>query len=402
MSYYRINKQHLTITTNNIKLKIDRNEHNNEPFLSQTIAKSLTIVKNKINTYPARWDTFKKISNPYEYIHSNIPKYKTPISEYTPVSRAFFKFVEIYYQNSLNDFLPQSIKSFHLAEGPGGFIEAINFVRRNRSDTYHGITLIDHDLNIPNWNKLKTIIGTQDNIIIENGADEKGDLFNPDNYTYLCAIYSGTVDLITADGGFDFSINFNDQENQALRLIFTELMYAFMLQKNGGVFILKMFDTFQKSSVDILYLLSNFYEKITVVKPNTSRYANSEKYIVCKNFNYENKDIDLINKKLYNILYVMNNIDFNNNYISSILDIKYNLFFKNQIEELNIILANQQIENIQYTFRLIENNERKSDKIQQLQNNNIQKCIQWCLKYNMQYNKLTQTTNIFKKNLLHS
>lgn len=175
-----------------------------------------------------------------------------------------------------------------------------------------------------------------------------------------------------------------------------------MLQKNGGVFILKMFDTFQKSSVDILYLLSNFYEKITVVKPNTSRYANSEKYIVCKNFNYENKDIDLINKKLYNILYVMNNIDFNNNYISSILDIKYNLFFKNQIEELNIILANQQIENIQYTFRLIENNERKSDKIQQLQNNNIQKCIQWCLKYNMQYNKLTQTTNIFKKNLLHS
>ena len=55
-----------------------------------------------------------------------------------------------------------------MAEGPGGFIEAINHVRsQNPRDLYYGITLIEDSQNIPNWNKLQSLIDTQDNIIIE-------------------------------------------------------------------------------------------------------------------------------------------------------------------------------------------------------------------------------------------
>ena len=67
------------------------------------------------------------------------------------------------------------------------------------------------------------------------------------------------MNVITADGGFDFSIDFNKQEELAIRLILTEAIYAIILQKKGGVFILKIFDTFLKGTVDILYLLSCFY-----------------------------------------------------------------------------------------------------------------------------------------------
>ena len=403
MSYYKLNKQHIDIDVNDIKIKVKlKNDAVYEKsHSSKSVEKYLSKIKNTINKYPNQWDNLKKISNPYEYIHTNIPKFKTSISEYIPVSRAFFKLIEIYNQNQLNEYFFKPIKSFHLAEGPGGFIEAINHVRgQNPRDLYYGITLIEDSQNIPNWNKLQSIIDIQDNIIIENGVDGRGDLFDPNNYNDLKGKYMGTMDLITADGGFDFSINFNHQETQALRLLLTEVIYTFMLQKNGGVFIFKMFDTFKKASIDVIYILSCFYEKINVVKPNTSRYANSEKYIVCKNFNYEGKNLQQINQKLYNILYVINKIDFEIFFIHSILDIEYNLHFKNQIEELNIILANQQIENIQHTIRLIENNERKNEKLQQLQHNNIQKCIQWCLRNNIGYNRLTQTTNIFKKNLL--
>ena len=35
------------------------------------------------------------------------------------------------------------IKTFHLAEGPGGFIEAMVHMRQNPNDTYYGMTLID-------------------------------------------------------------------------------------------------------------------------------------------------------------------------------------------------------------------------------------------------------------------
>lgn len=403
MSYYKLNKHHIDIDVNEIKIKVkQKKDHVYErSHISKSVEKYLSKIKNNINKYPNQWDNFKKISNPYEYIHTNIPKFKTSISEYIPVSRAFFKLIEIYNQNQLNEYFCKPIKSFHLAEGPGGFIEAINHVRgQNPRDLYYGITLIEDSQNIPNWNKLQSIIDIQDNIIIENGIDGRGDLFDPNNYNDLKKKYMGTMDLITADGGFDFSVNFNHQETQALRLLLTEVIYTFMLQKNGGVFIFKMFDTFKKASIDVIYLLSCFYEKINIVKPNTSRYANSEKYIVCKNFNYEGKNIQQINQKLYNILYVINKIDFNVFFIHSILEIEYNLHFKNQMEELNIILANQQIENIQHTIRLIENNERKNEKLQQLQHNNIQKCIQWCLRNNIGYNRLTQTTNIFKKNLL--
>ena len=87
---------------------------------------------------------------------------------------------------------------------------------------------------------------------------------------------------------FDFSIDFNKQETLAVRLILTQVLYAITLQSRNGTFILKMFDLFYKPSVEIIYLLSCLYNKVFIIKPNTSRYANSEKYIVCLNFKYEN------------------------------------------------------------------------------------------------------------------
>ena len=39
------------------------------------------------------------------------------------------------------------------------------------------------------------------------------------------------MDLVTADGGFDFSIDFNQQEQMAGKLILTEILYAIIMQK---------------------------------------------------------------------------------------------------------------------------------------------------------------------------
>ena len=93
--------------------------------------------------------------------------------------------------------------------------------------------------------------------------------------------YGNKMDIITGDGGFDFSIDFNKQEQLAFRLILSQVAYAIGMQKYNGTFILKFFDTFMKPSMDILYILAAFYENIHIIKPQTSRYANSEKYVVC-------------------------------------------------------------------------------------------------------------------------
>ena len=83
-----------------------------------------------------------------------------------------------------------------------------------------------------------------------------------------------SMDLITGDGGFDFSIDFNKQEYMAsTKLIFAQICFAiFLCKKNGGTFILKIFDIFSKCSIDILYILSNsLLRTVILFKPKTSR-----------------------------------------------------------------------------------------------------------------------------------
>jgi hypothetical protein len=62
-------------------------------------------------------------------------------------------------------------------------------------------------------------------------------------------------------------------------------------------------------------------------------------------------------------------------------------FFLTKIEEYNSIFGQHQIENIHYTLSLMESN-LKTDKLEIIIKNNIQKCIQWCIKHGVQYNIL--------------
>ena len=164
------------------------------------------------------------------------------------------------------------------------------------------------------------------------------------------------------------------------------------MQKKGGSCVIKMYDTFTKSSVDMIYFLSSFYNVAYITKPNTSRTANSERYIVCKEFKledtskYYSKFKDAI-KQLYE------NQDMG---IESILNIDIPYRFITSLEEIIAIIATQQIENIQTTLKLINNNDKIYDKQNKFKETNVQKCATWCNKNKIPYNKILNTTNQFK------
>ena len=84
-------------------------------------------------------------------------------------------------------------------------------------------------------------------------------------------------------------------------LILCQICFAIAMQKVGGTFLIKFFDTFTRISLEMLYLLSTVYEEVYVIKPHTSRYANSEKYIVCKKYRANPNLAELIHK-FYEIL----------------------------------------------------------------------------------------------------
>jgi 23S rRNA U2552 (ribose-2'-O)-methylase RlmE/FtsJ len=383
MSYFLLPEIHDNIDN----INIESNE-NDKLYVSLTLNSYLNNIKKQIDENYDNWDFMKRYTNPYEFIHTVIPNTKLSVSKMKPLSRSFYKMVEMVNMFRLfNDFDENPINTFHLAEGPGGFIEATQHLRKNSSDKYYGMTLMDDDPNVPGWKKSNHFLETHKNVEIERGLTGTGDLMEVDNLTYCNEKYKNTMDIITADGGFDFSIDFNQQEILATNLLLAQVSFAISMQKVGGHFILKIFDIFTKTTCDIMYLLSSLYKQVYIVKPNTSRLANSEKYIVCKGFKkYPEKLINNLIRKYGKLK--------TSDFISGILPVRLDYFYLNKIEEYNAIFGQQQIENITHTLNLISC-KNKSEKIEALKKNNIQKCTYWCEKNNIVHNKNLASTNIF-------
>ena len=373
MTYLSVPKNRLTLLNN---LNIAGEFDNRNIFISNSMAMSLIKHKNKIHKYKTNWDTYKKYINPYEYIHTLIPGYGISISTYRPISRSFYKFIEIYFNFDLNNMFIKKINSFHLAEGPGGFIEAINNIRHlliySEDDVYTGMTLINKNNNSPNWSNLKEQFNNKFNL--EYGKSKTGNILLPENLYYCYKKYGSTQDLITADGGFDFSKDYNNQELDSSKLIYAQFCYGIFLQKTDGVFIMKLYDTFYKLNCDIILILSILYNSVQLIKPNTSRCANSERYIVAKKLKSINLD------PYFNMFFKILQESTNHTLISTILPQYMPLSFKNHIEEMNIIFGSTQIE---WIIKIIHAIESKQNKVLP---NNIKKCLYWCKKYNQDYN----------------
>lgn len=383
------------INPKSLELKI-KNCDNINIFISNSLYHFLNKSKKRIDNNVEQWDFYKKITNPYEFIHTP-PYHNSPhsVANYEAISRSFYKLIEmINYFELLSEFNNKPIKSFHLAEGPGGFIEAMIFLRKNtmnKDDKYYGITLQSNNRNIPKWRKLTEKFKFNTSIKIENGITNDGDLLKEENFTHCFNKYKNSMDFLTADGGFDFSIDYEKQELASLKLIFAQIMYAIMLQKKGGTFILKIFDIFYRPSVEMIYLLNCFYESVSVCKPNTSRFANSEKYLVCRDFRYEDTS------EYYEVF--RNNLEkfSEGEAIESIMKIDIPLCFTQDIEEVCAILGKKQLATIHTTLLLIQ--EKRNDKIDKLKKTNIEKSIKWCERNNIPYHRSFKPENVFTKHL---
>ena len=365
------------------------------PIISNSLSSYLYEIKEKINQYDKEWDVYKKYTNPYEYIHTITPIKQMYLSKYKPLSRSYYKMIEIIQTFHLNN-IHGPIKTFHLAEGPGGFIEAMLNVRQNKQDVYTGMTILNNttDGRIPTWKTSWQFLNENSNVYIENGQDNTGNILSLNNFVFCVKKYNSSMDIITADGGFDFSVDFNSQEYNIAQLLFAQVCYAICMQKYNGCFVLKLFDCFMPFTIDIIYILSSFYKKVYITKPQTSRYANSEKYLVCKSFLYKS------NYTFYPFLYnalrtlLLSNHPSTKTYIYRFLHTNLDIthHFLTKLEEYNSIFGQQQLENIHYTLNLIEM-KHKNDKIDNIIKLNIQKCINWCIKYNISFNALALSHN---------
>ena len=391
MIFFQIQSKCEGIDPSKLRLRLKyKDEFVMEPYVSHSLYHYLLQKKNEITQHAGKWDRYKKYTNAYEYVHTIVPELKQSICRVKPLSRSFYKMIEItqcfhilkeYEKQHPN----QPMQSFHIAEGPGGFIEALLYNRKQHSDdVYYGMTLQSSSQNTPGWKKSGGVLNriSSGKFRVVDGADGSGDVSRYCNYMDCVERYRASMDIVTADGGFDFTVDFNKQEMVALRLVISEVFMALAIQKRGGYFILKIYDIFMKATIQVIYLLCNMYENVFLYKPHMSRSANSEKYIVCKNMLTEAtpeclaKFGEIIRKMEESPDYV----------VESIIDVEIDNMFLTKMNDICSVIGQQQLENISVTLNLIMN--PKSEKIESYKKSNMMNCINWCIKHNLPYNEV--------------
>jgi 23S rRNA U2552 (ribose-2'-O)-methylase RlmE/FtsJ len=371
-------------TKNNIALHLNHEIHH-----------MLKDHKNFITDYfwSKRWDKCKKYANDYELIFTtgnNAPS----ISSYIPISRSFFKLWEIVKDNEeiLRFDRNEPMKCAFLAEGPGGFIECFAHYRKTKflDDCVYGITLISSDRNIPCWKIPINLM--HKNVRLLSGEDRTGSLYKLSNiHSYINTIGVGTCHFVTADGGFDFSNDFNGQEELSMHLISAEIYTAIKVQRVGGSFLLKLFDIDTVASFHLLYLLKRAYTSIKFIKPLSSRPANSEKYILCNDL--KNIDRDALLAPLYQCLLSADTANTARTIPSNhaLLNQSIPYVFIQDVVQFNVYYIARQILHINKTLCMInciptDTEDADHPMFKAAVMRQLRQAIKWCNKYKIQIN----------------
>ncbi|EZA47486.1 hypothetical protein DMN91_005318 [Ooceraea biroi] len=216
-------------------------------------------------------------SNPYETIRS---------AGY--LNRAAVKMANI---NRACNFMFTDQKSLHPNEllyfadvcaGPGGFSEYV-LSRKKWHAKGFGFTLKnENDFTLDEF-----FAGPCETFHPFYGSKDNGDVFDPVNQEEFRSLvmkhtYNKGVHFMMSDGGFSVEGQENIQEILSKQLYLCQCLVALMILRPGGHFVTKLFDLFTPFSAGLVYLMYRCFDSVSIFKPNSSRPANSERYLICK------------------------------------------------------------------------------------------------------------------------
>jgi hypothetical protein len=299
-------------------------------FLSHTLIHSLYNIKLHMKDYNAN-ETIEtsKYINPGEFIFRNVPETFLSISKLKVQTNMYYELTEILQTTFLLEsvFFNKNINVLHLG-----------------NDTLSTKLLID------------TVRDSYDDTV----------------YIDTFETFSETSVM------YDFII-FECIDNQIRKLIQSLNMIINSLNKNGSV-IFKLSGLYSKVTIECLFILTNMFHNVYLIKPVVSNILSDDKYVVCLHYKNNTKNACLTVK--------------NYDSLSSILKTQLPLFFLTKIEEFNAVYGQQQLEAYDHLINVM-NNKHKYDKMDTLKKINIQKGILWCEKYSIPCNKFIEKVNIF-------
>jgi len=159
----------------------------------------------------------------------------------------------------------------------GAFVHYIQY--RVKNGQGYGMNPIYSTSQSWNLQKLSTRYFT-----ITNGEDGTGFLFY--NWEYFIHMVRQNVQdgvhLTVANG--EIAEDYDDETNKEYlnsRLLLEEALVGIGCSNAGGNFVMKIFDTVNQHSAELLYVLAQCFEAIVPFKPISSTPSDSERYLIC-------------------------------------------------------------------------------------------------------------------------
>jgi len=200
------------------------------------------------------------------------------------------------------------VRAFCDAELPGAFIVAVNhYVKTMCPETnldwvgssYYpeaaaasgDTTILGDHYGIYAGNRDRWLMGPPPNAMPVGEPPLTGDLTDADVvaaladavHTRFGAAPTG-ASLYTSDAGIDVSADFNRQEELTSLLNYGQVLCGVLALAPGGHLVTKQYTFVTPFSRSLIALLAALFDEMYVVKPLTSRPANSEVYLVGKGF----------------------------------------------------------------------------------------------------------------------
>ena len=159
-----------------------------------------------------------------------------------------------------------------------------------------GSTILDDEYGIYASHRDRWFMGPRPNAMPEGEPAVSGDVTDSSvvaaiadavhvRYPELPAesIHSGAT-LYTSDAGIDVSGDYNRQEEHTALLNFGQIVCGVLSLAPGGVLVTKQYSFLTEFNREVITVLSPLFDCLRIIKPVTSRPANSEVYLVGTGF----------------------------------------------------------------------------------------------------------------------
>lgn len=320
-------------------LTIDNETHFCDPMILRKILDSKTVF-DRLSNDDMRRAVMR--SNPFETIKSNVFLNRAAVKMANMDSMFDFMFtkpVDEFNRSMINDDL---LYFADVCAGPGGFSEYILY-RKKWEAKGIGFTLKgDNDFKVHDF-----FAGPPETFTPYYGINDDGNVYDPDNIHSLEELVMNETEVgchfMMADGGFSVEGQENIQEILSKQIYLCQCLVALSIVRTNGHFVVKLFDLFTPFSASLIYLMYKSFKQISICKPNTSRPANSERYLVCK---WKKPYTDNIKKYLFDInveLFRRKDKDADVKELISIDDLKNDRKFFDYIYESNCSIGERQI-----------------------------------------------------------